>query len=52
MERKIAALGLLANIVLAFGKVVGGLLSRSSSILAPCSSAKCPKCGRPLTRRT
>jgi len=34
MEKKIAALGLLANIVLAAGKVTAGLLSRSSSILA------------------
>jgi len=52
MERKIAALGPLANIVLAAGKVVAGLLSGSSSILAACSSAKCPKYGRPLKRRT
>jgi cation diffusion facilitator family transporter len=34
MDRKIAALGLLANIILAAGKVIAGLLSRSSSILA------------------
>ncbi len=34
MEKKIAALGLVANVVLAAGKVAAGLLSRSSSILA------------------
>jgi len=34
MERKIAALGLAANIVLASGKIAVGLLSRSTAVLA------------------